>query len=101
MEEEKIVNERVDKLLVEMEGIFKEAVEAHKPLQEKLDEDVRALMAEFDKREETKRFDDIKAKADFIALMLSMPLKEETKEKVVEEIVKGCYEDGDTTSESV
>ena len=87
--EEKIINERVDGLLVEMEKEYKEAVEAHRPLQEELDNEVKKLMDEFDKREETKRFEKVKAMADYIALTVKMPLTEETKEKVIEELVKG------------
>lgn len=90
MEEEKIINDKVDELLVEMEGMFKEAVEAHKPLQDKLNEDVKALMNEFDEREETKRFEKIKSLSDYIALTISMPIEESTKEKIIEEIVRGC-----------
>ena len=87
--EEKIINERVDGLLVEMEKEYKEAVEAHRPLQEELDNEVKKLMDEFDKREETKRFEKVKAMADYIALTVNMPLTDETKEKVIEELVKG------------
>ena len=87
--EEKIINERVDELLVEMEKEYKEAVEAHRPLQEKLDNEVKKLMNEFDEKEETKRFEKVKAMADYIALTVNMPLTDETKEKVIEELVKG------------
>ena len=91
---ETIINDNVDGLLVKMENYFKEAVEAHKPLQEKLDSEVKALMDEYDEKEETKRFEKLKAQADYIALTISMPLTDETKEKVIEELVKGCEENG-------
>lgn len=86
---EKIINEKVDNMLVEMEKKYKEAVEAHRPLQEELDKKVKALMDEFDKREETERFEKVKAMADYLALTINMPLKDETKERVIEELVKG------------
>ena len=92
--EEKIINDNVDELLVRMEGHFKEAVEAHKPLQDKLNEEVKKLMDEFDKKEETKRFQKVKDFSDYIALTISMPLEEETKERIIEELVKECEKDG-------
>lgn len=92
--EEKILNDKVDELLVEMEKIFKESAEKQKPLQEELDNKVRALMDEYDSNEDIVRFEKIKAQADYIALTLSMPLAEETKEKIIEELVKGCEENG-------
>lgn len=88
--EEKIINDKVDGLLSEMEVHFKEAVEAHKPLQDKLNEDVKALMDEFDAKEETVRYEQVKAYSDYIALTISMPLSEELKERIIEELVKGC-----------
>lgn len=91
--EEKIINDNVDELLKKMEGYFKEAVEAHKPLQDKLNEDVKALMDEFDSKAETIRFEQIKSLSDYIALTISMPLSEETKEKIIEELVERCGED--------
>lgn len=92
MEENKepIINDRVDKLLSDMEVYFKDAVEAHKPLQDKLNDEVKALMDEFDATEETKRYEQVKAYSDYIALTISMPLTEELKEKIIEELVKGC-----------
>ena len=87
--EGKIINENVDNLLVEMEKIYKDAVEAHKPLQDELNKKVEELMHEFDEKEETKTFEKVKAKTDFIALTISMPLKDETKERIIEELVKG------------
>lgn len=90
-----IINEKIDGLLTKMEEHFKGAIEAHKPLQEKLDKDVRALMDEFDAKEETKRYEKIKALSDYIALTISMPLKEETKEEIIEEI-EGEINGGET-----
>ena len=96
--EEKIINDNVDKLLTQMEVYFKDAVEKHKPLQDELNEKVKSLMDEFDKKEETKRFQEVKDFSDFIALALSMPLSEEIKEKIIEELVKVCEENGKTVS---
>lgn len=93
MENEKIINDKVDELLVKMEGYFKEAVENHKPLQDKLNDKVKALMDEFDGKEETKRFQQVKDFSDYIALTISMPLTEETKERIIEELVKECEKD--------
>lgn len=98
--EEKIINDKVDELLCKMEAYFKEAVENHKPLQDKLNEDVKALMNEFDEKEETKRFEQIKAYSDFIALAISMPIGDELKERIIEELVKMAGEkDGDIQEE--
>lgn len=88
--EEKIVNDKVDKLLVKMEVYFKEAVEAHKPLQDKLNDEVKALMDEFDLKAETVRYQKVKDLSDYIALTISMPLSEELKERIIEELVKEC-----------
>ena len=41
---EQIINEKVDKLLVEMEGYYKEAVEGNRVCQEELDSKVKALI---------------------------------------------------------
>ena len=86
--EEKIINDKVDELLSKMEVYFKDAVEAHKPLQDKLNDDVKALMDEFDKKKETIKYEQVKAFSDFIALTISMPLTEDVKEKIIEELVK-------------
>jgi hypothetical protein len=96
-----IINEKVDKLLVEMEGYFKEAVERNSEAQKELDERVKVLIDEHDKKEEVQRFIKVKDLSDYLALTLSMPLKEETKEKIVEEIVEGCRENGEAVSEGV
>jgi len=90
--EEKIVNDKVDELLSKMEVYFKEAVEAHKPLQDKLNDEVKALMDEFDLRSETIRYQKVKDLSDYIALTISMPLTEELKERIIEELVKECGE---------
>lgn len=92
--EEKIINDKVDGLLTKMEVYFKEAVEAHKPLQDKLNDDVKALMDEFDAAEETKRYEQVKAYSDYIALTISMPLSEELKERIIEELIEGCGRNG-------
>lgn len=88
MENEKIINDKVDKLLSEMEAYFKDAVEAHKPLQDELNDKVKALMDEFDAKKETIRYEQVKSLSDYIALTISMPLTEEIKEKIIEELVK-------------
>lgn len=93
--EEKIINDKVDGLLVKMEGYFKEAVENHKPLQDELNNKVKELMAEFDEKDETKRYEAVKAFADYIALTVSMPIPEELKEAIIEALVKECEKDGD------
>lgn len=95
-----IINDKVDGLLVEMEKHFKKAVEAHKPIQDELNEKVKALMDEFDEREETKEFQKVKDFSDYIALTISMPLEDETKERIIEELVRRC-ENGETVSKSV
>lgn len=95
MEEEMIMNERVDGLLREIEAEYKKAVEEHKPLQEGLDKEVKKLVDEFDSKEETKRYEKMKALADYIALTINMPLEDGTKEKVIEELVKECKGNGD------
>lgn len=92
MSDEVIINDNVDNLLVKMEGYFKEAVDGQKPLQEELNKKVEELMKEYDAKEEIVRFEKMKALADYIALTVSMPLSDETKEKVIEELVKGCEE---------
>ena len=84
-----------------MEGYFKEAVEAHKPLQDELNEKVKSLMNEFDLREETKRFQQVKDFSDYIALTISMPLSEGVKEKIIEELIKECEGSGTEASKSV
>jgi chromosome condensin MukBEF ATPase and DNA-binding subunit MukB len=98
---EKIINDKVDGLLTKMEVYFKEAVEKHKPLQDELNDKVKALMDEFDEREETKRFQMVKDFSDYIALTISMPISEGTKERIIEELIKECEENGKETSESV
>ena len=97
---EKIINEKVDNLLVEMEGYFKEAVEKNKVAQDELDKKVKALIDEHDAKEEVVRFTKVKDLSDYMALTISMPLEEETKEKVIEELVKECR-DGGKTKEGV
>lgn len=94
-EKEKIINDKVDELLVKMEGYFKEAVENHRPLQDGLNDKVKELMAEFDAKEETKRYEMVKSFADYIALTVGMPLPEEIKEAIIEALVKECEKDGD------
>lgn len=98
---EKIINDKVDGLLTKMEVYFKEAVEKHKPLQDELNDKVKALMDEFDEKEETKRFQMVKDFSDYIALTISMPISEGTKERIIEELIKECEENGNETSESV
>ena len=97
---EKIINEKVDSLLVKMEGIFKEAVEANRVCQEELDKKVKALIDEHDEKEEVKRYVKVKDLSDYIALTISMPLKDETNEVIIEELV-GEIEDGGEVKESV
>ena len=94
MEENKevIINDNVDKLLTEMEGYFKEAVEAHKPLQDELNDKVKALMDEFDSKEETITYEKIKSFADFIAFTVSLPLSEELKEDIIKALVEKARE---------
>lgn len=99
--EEKIINDKVDELLKKMEGYYKEAIEAHKPIQESLDQEVRTLMDEFDERGETKRYQEVKDLSDYIALTLTMPMSDKLKENVVEEIVKECGKNGTEASEGV
>lgn len=89
-----IVNNKVDSMLKEFEVPFKEAAEKNKKLNEELDEKVRALMDEHDKNEDVVRFVKLKDFADYIALTVSMPLKEETKEKIIEELMKECEING-------
>ena len=98
--ENKIINDKVDSMLVRMEGIFKEAVEANKVCQEELDKKVKALIDEHDEKEEVKRYVKVKDLSEFIALAISMPLKESTKEEIIEELV-GEIENGGETKESV
>ena len=98
---EKIINDNVDNLLTKMEVYFKEAVEKHKPLQDELNEKVKKLMDEFDGKEETKRFQQVKDFSDYIALTISMPLSEEVKERIIEELIKECEGSGTETSKSV
>ncbi len=98
--EEKIINDRVDSLLVRIEGYFKEAVEKNKECQDELDGKVKALIDEHDEKEEVKKFVKVKDLVDFITLALSMPLEDSTKERIVEEIVRDI-EDGTTTKEGV
>lgn len=99
--EEKIINEKVDSLLVEMERIFKEAVEKNRECQEELDKKVKALVDEHDEKEEVKRYVKVKDLADFIALAISMPLEDRLKEEIIEELVKECGKDGTEASKSV
>ncbi len=89
-----IVNNKVDSMLKEFEVPFKEAAEKNKKLNEELDEKVRALMDEHDKNEDVVRFVKLKDFADYIALTVSMPLKEETKEEIIEELMKECEING-------
>lgn len=88
--EEKIINDKVDSLLVKMEGYFKEAVENNRVCQEELDKKVKELIKENDAKEAVKRFTKVKDLSDYLALTISMPLKDETKEQIIEEIVKEC-----------
>ena len=99
MSEEKIINDKVDELLKSMEERFKEAVEKNREAQEELDKKVKVLIDEHDAKEEVKEFVKIKDISDYIALTISMPLEEETKERVIEELVVGI--DGTEASESV
>ena len=96
--EEKIINEKVDSLLVRMEGIFKEAVEANKVCQEELDSKVKTLIDEHDAKEEVKRFTKVKDMTDFVALALNMPLEDKTKERIIEEIVRDIEDGGEVKS---
>lgn len=96
---EKIINDKVDSMLVKMEGIFKEAVEANKVCQDELDKKVKALIDKHDAKEAVKRYVKVKDLSDYIALTLSMPLEESTKEKIVEELVEGL--DGEAVSKGV
>lgn len=95
MSMEKIINDRVDSLLGKMETYFKEAVEAHKPLQDELNDKVKKLMDEFDETKETKRYEKVKSIADYITLSISMPLPDELKEQIIEKLVEECGEDVD------
>lgn len=97
----KIINDKVDELLKEMEVHFKGAVEAERPLQSELDEKVKKLMDEFDAKEEVQRFTKVKDISDYIALTISMPLPEKVKEEVIEALVKECEEDGEMGSKVV
>ena len=87
-----VINENVDNKLKEMEIYFKEAVEGNKPLQDELNAKVKELMDAHDEKEEVKKFESVKAMADFIALALSMPITDETKERIIVELVKECEE---------
>lgn len=98
---EKIINDKVDKLLSEMEVYFKEAVEGNKPLQEELNAEVKKLMDAFDEREEVRRFQEVKDISDYIALTIGMPLKEGTKERIIEELVEEVKRNGKSVSSSV
>lgn len=92
MESEVVINEHVDSLLSKMEVIFKDAVEGNKPLQEELNAEVKKLMDAYDEKDDVKKFESVKAIVDYITLTLSMPLTDETKEKVIEELTKECEE---------
>lgn len=95
----KIINDKVDSLLVKMEGMFKEAVEAHKPLQDELNDKVKGLMDDFDGRDETKRYEKVKAMADYITLTINMPLSDELKEEIIGKLVEECERNGDECRE--
>ena len=99
--DEKIINDKVDELLKEMEVHFKGAVEKERPLQNELDEKVKKLMDEFDEKEEVIRFQKVKDFSDYIALTISMPFPEELKERIIEALVKECEEDGEMGSKVV
>lgn len=92
MEGDIVINERVDSMLTKMEKFFKEAVEGKNPLQEELNAKVKELMDAYDEKDEVKKFESVKAIVDYITLTLSMPLLDETKEKVIEELTKECEE---------
>ena len=97
-----VINENVDNLLKKLEVFFTESVEGKKPLQGKLDEEVKKLMDEYDEKDEVKKFESVKAIVDYITLTLSMPLGDELKEKIVETLVKECEEKyGSVESEEV
>ena len=92
MEEDIVINENVDSLLSKMEVFFKESVEGKNPLQEELNAKVKELMDAYDEKDEVKKFESVKAIVDYITLTLSMPLTDETKERIIEELVKECEE---------
>lgn len=94
--EGEIINKNVDNLLVEMEGIFKEAVEKNKVAQDELDGKVKALIDEHDAKEEVKTFTKVKDLSDYMALTISMPLEDSTKEEIIEQLVKECRNGGET-----
>lgn len=98
---EKIINDKVDKLLKRMEKEFKKAANENKKLNEELDQKVKKLIEEHDSKAEVKRYVEVKDLADYIALTISMPIKEGTKERVIEEIVEECEKNGTKTKESI
>ena len=86
--DELVINERVDGMLSKLEEYFKAAVEGNKPLQDELNVKVKELMDEHDEKEEVKKFESVKAIVDYITLTLSMPMSDETKERIIEELVE-------------
>ena len=90
---DKIVNDKVDNYLVEMEGIFKEAVEKNKELNEELDKKVKVLIDEHDAKAEVKRYQKVKDLSDYIALTISMPLEDRIKEEIIESILRELKKD--------
>ena len=88
--DEIVINERVDGMLSKLEEYFKSAVEGNKPLQDELNVKVKELMDEHDEKEEVKKFESVKAIVDYITLTLSMPMSDETKERIIEELVEEC-----------
>ena len=87
-----VINENVDNLLKKLEVYFTESVEDKKPLQGKLDSEVKKLMDAYDEEEAVKKFESVKAIVDYITLTLSMPLGDEMKEEIIEKLVKECEE---------
>lgn len=96
--EVEIINEKVDSDLKKLEKIYGDALEGNKVAQEELDNKVKELMKEFDDKEAVKSYVKVKDISDYIALTISMPMSDEVKEKVIEELVKVCEEDGNETN---
>lgn len=96
--EVEIINEKVDSDLKKLEKIYGDALEGNKVAQEELDSKVKELMKEFDDKEAVKSYVKVKDISDYIALTISMPMSDEVKEKVIEELVKVCEEDGNETN---
>lgn len=91
--EDKIINEKVDSMLKEIEEIFKKAVEGNKACNEELDKKVKVLVDEHDKKKEVVKYQKVKDLTDFIALAISMPIKEEIKEEIIKELLEECEKD--------